>query len=202
MSVAALDGARALDRDASLFLLDSDRGGGGVARVSVLPDVPTNDPRTEQVVDDVPRGRATTSSDDTGMEAAVGGTAGQLVDYDRVDRRGACRCWSLMICLVTYLMLVPILRSLFLPAIAVGLNLLTVAAAFGVLTLLFVGDDPPLGGAGALDVIVGRRHLLDHVRAVDRLPGVPAHADARGVRAHAVATTRRSSSGSRRPPRS
>jgi RND superfamily putative drug exporter len=46
---------------------------------------------------------------------------------------------------------VVILRSLFLPAIAVALNLLTVAAAFGVLSLLFLGDDAPLGGAGALD---------------------------------------------------
>ena len=59
----------------------------------------------------------------------------------------------LAICLVTYLALIPILRSVVLPAIAVGLNLLTVAAAFGVLTLLFVGDNPPLGGAGKLDVV-------------------------------------------------
>jgi putative drug exporter of the RND superfamily len=48
---------------------------------------------------------------------------------------------------------VPILRSLVLPAVAVGLNLVTVAAGFGVLTLLFVGDNPLLGGAGALDAI-------------------------------------------------
>jgi RND superfamily putative drug exporter len=40
-----------------------------------------------------------------------------------------------------------------LPAIAVGLNLLTVAAAFGILTLRFVGDNPPLGGAGQLDIV-------------------------------------------------
>ena len=45
--VAAFDGARALDRDASTFLLDSDRGGGQVGRVSILPDVETNDPRTD-----------------------------------------------------------------------------------------------------------------------------------------------------------
>jgi RND superfamily putative drug exporter len=31
--------------------------------------------------------------------------------------------------------------------------MLTVAAAFGVLTVLFVGDNPPLGGAGKLDVV-------------------------------------------------
>ena len=59
----------------------------------------------------------------------------------------------LAICLVTYLALIPILRSVVLPAIAVALNMLTVAAAFGVLTLLFVGDDPPMGGAGKLDVV-------------------------------------------------
>jgi uncharacterized membrane protein YdfJ with MMPL/SSD domain len=54
---------------------------------------------------------------------------------------------------VTYLALIPILRSVVLPAIAVGLNLLTVSAAFGILTLLFVGDNPPMGGAGKLDIV-------------------------------------------------
>ena len=57
------------------------------------------------------------------------------------------------ICLVTYLALIPILRSLVLPAISVALNLLTVSAAFGLLTLLFVGDTPPLGGVGKLDIV-------------------------------------------------
>jgi putative drug exporter of the RND superfamily len=52
------------------------------------------------------------------------------------------------------LMLIPILRSLLLPAIAVVLNLITVGMGFGILVLLFaVGDDPLLGGAGSLDVI-------------------------------------------------
>jgi putative drug exporter of the RND superfamily len=61
---------------------------------------------------------------------------------------------SIGICLVTYLMLVPILRSLLLPAIALVLNLITVGMAFGILVLLFaVGDEPLLGGAGSLDVI-------------------------------------------------
>jgi RND superfamily putative drug exporter len=151
VSVAAFDGARALDRDASTFLVDSDRGGGNVARVQILPDVPTNDPRTSGLVDDVKQ-----ATDDfekeSGLDAAVGGTAGKMVEYDRVTS-GRLPLLVVMICLVTYLMLVPILRSLFLPAIAVVLNLFTVAASFGVLSLLFVGDNPPLGGAGALDVL-------------------------------------------------
>ena len=55
--------------------------------------------------------------------------------------------------LVTYLVLVPVLRSLILPALAVVLNVMTVAAAFGVLVVLFSGD-APLGGPGWIDAIM------------------------------------------------
>ena len=94
----------------------------------------------------------TASTRDTGIAAPVGGTAPELTDFARVN---GARIPLLIfaICLVTYLALIPILRSLVLPAIAVGLNMLTVAAAFGVLTLLFVGDNPPMGGVGKLDVV-------------------------------------------------
>jgi RND superfamily putative drug exporter len=54
---------------------------------------------------------------------------------------------------VTYLALVPTLRSLLLPLLAVVLNALTVAAAFGVLTLGFQGA-APLGGVGSVDAIM------------------------------------------------
>jgi RND superfamily putative drug exporter len=46
-----------------------------------------------------------------------------------------------------------ILRAIPLALLAVLLNLLTVAASFGVLSAMFVGDDPPLGGPGAIDVV-------------------------------------------------
>jgi putative drug exporter of the RND superfamily len=49
--------------------------------------------------------------------------------------------------------LVPILRSLVLPALAVVLNVAAVAASFGVLVVLF-GGDAPLGGPGWLDAIM------------------------------------------------
>ena len=150
-AVSAFDGARALDRDSSTFLLDSERSGGRVARVEILPNVPTNDPRTERIVDDVTD--ATEKFEKrSGLEAAVGGTAGRMINFDRTTG-SKLPLLIAMICLVTYLMLVPILRSLLLPAIAVILNMVTVAAAFGVLSLLFVGDNPPLGGAGSLDVL-------------------------------------------------
>jgi RND superfamily putative drug exporter len=150
VTVAALQGATPDERRSSLFLLDSSHGG-EVGRVQVLPDVPTNDPRTAKVVDDVTRAAQALRRQGR-MDAGVGGSAGELVDYDRA-MKDSLPLIILGISLVTYVMLVPILRSLVLPAIAVLLNLVTVAVGFGVLTLLFVGKHPLLGGAGALDVI-------------------------------------------------
>ncbi len=148
--VAGLEGARRDERTAIAGIVDS-ANGGRKARILVLPDVPTNDPRQDQIVDDV---RALTHqfTRDTGIAAPVGGTAPELTDFARVNR-SRVPLLIFAICLVTYLALVPILRSLVLPAIAVGLNLLTVSAAFGLLTLLFVGDNPPMGGVGKLDVV-------------------------------------------------
>ena len=146
---------------------------------------PTTRARTS-IVDDVRALTHRLRARRPGIAAPVGGTAPELTDFARVNRTRV-PLLILAICLVTYLALIPILRSLVLPAIAVALNLLTVAAAFGLLTLLFVGDDPPMGGAGKLDVVTVTGDLRRHLRAVDRLPGLPAHADARGVRAHAVA---------------
>jgi putative drug exporter of the RND superfamily len=150
LMAAGLDGAPPDQRDAIAGLVDS-ANGGRKARILVMPDVPTNDPRQDQIVDDV-RGLTHRFERATGIAAPVGGTAPELTDFARVNRTRV-PLLILAICLVTYLALIPILRSLVLPAIAVALNMLTVAAAFGLLTLLFVGDNPPLGGVGKLDVV-------------------------------------------------
>ncbi len=151
LPVAAVSGSRLADRRQAQFLLDTGHGG-SVGSIQVLPDVPANDPRTDRLVNRI-RDAVGDFRNDTGLDAATGGAAAQLVDYKTTMER---RLPLLMIgiCLVTYLMLVPILRSLLLPAIAVVLNLITVAMGFGILVLLFaVGDEPLLGGAGSLDVI-------------------------------------------------
>jgi RND superfamily putative drug exporter len=86
------------------------------------------------------------------MPAEVGGGAAILQDFNGAAA-GRMGLLVLLLCAVTWLILVPVLRSLILPLLAVLLNLLTVAAAFGVLVLLFQGD-APLGGAGFLDAIM------------------------------------------------
>jgi putative drug exporter of the RND superfamily len=150
LTVAAIDGMPRRQRETTASLLDAERGG-DVGRIVVLPDIPVNDPRTAALVEEV-REMAREFGEREGLDTAVGGVAAQLVDYDRVTSERIPRL-VIAISIVTYLGLVAILRSLLLPLVAVALNLLTVAAAFGVLTLLFVGEEPALGGAGALDVI-------------------------------------------------
>ena len=87
------------------------------------------------------------------LETGVAGGAAQLNDYSHITRERIP--WIIaIITLVTFLVLVVVLRALPLAAIAVGLNLLTVGVAFGILTLLFhVPDDWPLGGHNYVDAV-------------------------------------------------
>ncbi|MEA2347592.1 MAG: putative drug exporter of the superfamily [Thermoleophilaceae bacterium] len=150
VGLAALAGARPRDRESAGFLIDLANGGAD-GRIVVVPDVPTNDPRTNEVVDTITADAAAFSKE-SHISTAVGGAAPELVVYDRVTT-GRLPLLIGAIALVTYLLLVPILRSLLLPLLAVGLNVLTVAVGFGALCALFVGEHPLLGGAGALDVV-------------------------------------------------
>src|SRR4029079_5297919 len=83
----------------------------------------------------------------------VAGGAAQLNDYSKVTRERIP--WVIAaITLVTFLVLIVVLRAIPLAAIAVGLNLLTVGVAFGILTLLFnVPDGWPLGGHTYVDAV-------------------------------------------------
>jgi RND superfamily putative drug exporter len=88
-----------------------------------------------------------------GLETGLAGGAAQLNDYSKVTRERIP--WVIAaITFVTFLVLVVVLRAILLAAIAVGLNLLTVGVAFGILTLLFnVPEDWPLGGHNYVDAV-------------------------------------------------
>ena len=104
-------------RDAIAGIVDS-ANGGSKARILVMPNVPTNDPRQDQHRRRRARADASLPARD-GIAAPVGGTAPELTDFERVNRTRVPLI-ILAICLVTYLALIPILRSVVLPAIAVA----------------------------------------------------------------------------------
>jgi RND superfamily putative drug exporter len=89
----------------------------------------------------------------TGLAVGVTGGPAQLTDYNQVTRTKVPLVIAAMT-LVTFLVLVVVLRALILALLAVLLNLMTVGVAFGVLVLLF--DVPagwPLGGHDYVDAI-------------------------------------------------
>src|SRR6185312_14014387 len=86
-----------------------------------------------------------------GLDAGVGGPAARFTDFQRVVSAFIPRL-VLVLALLTFLLLVVILRALLVPAIAIALNLAIVAATFGLMKLLFQGAHPLLGGPGFIDV--------------------------------------------------
>lgn len=147
--LAALDRAPEATRSLASFAVNLDRGG-SAGRMLVVPARVTRSGGSGLRPELEAEARRLARS--TGARVAVGGPAAVLDDY---DRQTAGRLWLLVAALVavTYLVLVVVFRSLLLPALAVALNVVTVAAAFGVLVLGFQGA-APLGGAGFLDAIM------------------------------------------------
>jgi len=149
--LSALQGAPEGEREAAGEIVDLEHGG-QAAQMVVIPRYTFNTDGSralhERLEDDA-AGLAAASGATTG----VAGGAAQLIDYtDTLSKR--VPLMIAVITLATFLILVVVLRALLLAAIAVVLNLITVAVAFGVLTLLFeVPDGWPLGGHTYVDAI-------------------------------------------------
>jgi putative drug exporter of the RND superfamily len=149
--LSALEGAPARERRRVSELIDLPNGG-QAAQMVVIPRHTFNTPGSialnERLKDD-----AEALAAEADVETGVTGSAAELIDYtnaieDRIPLLVA------VISIATFLIMVMILRAIPLAAIAVALNLVTVAVAFGVLTLLFeLPDDWPLGGRTYVDAI-------------------------------------------------
>jgi putative drug exporter of the RND superfamily len=150
-ALSALDGAPVRARQRASEAIDLAHGG-QAARFLVVPRDTLNTPGSEALYGRL-KVEAAELAAATGLQTGVAGGPAELADYtEAITSR--IPLVILVISLVTFLALVLILRALPLAAIAVGLNLLTVAVAFGVLTLLF--DLPPgwpLGGHTYVDAI-------------------------------------------------
>jgi putative drug exporter of the RND superfamily len=149
--LSALDGARGPQRERAGETIDLN-GGGQAAAMLVISRFTFNSPGSIALnkrldADAKELGR------EAGLTTGVAGGAAQLNDYSRVTRARLPFVIA-AITLATFLVLLLVLRALPLAALAVGLNLATVAVAFGVLTLLFeLPDDWPLGGRTYVDAV-------------------------------------------------
>ena len=149
--LSALDGARPRTRERAAEVVDLN-GGGQAAAILVISRYTFNSPGSIALNKRLDR-EAAALGREAGLQTGVAGGPAQLNDYSRVTRERIPFVVA-AIALATFLVLVLVLRALPLAAIAVGLNLATVAVAFGVLTLLFnLPEDWPLGGHTYVDAV-------------------------------------------------
>jgi RND superfamily putative drug exporter len=148
--LSAVDGAPARVRSAAGETIDLHSG--QAASVLVISKFPFNSDGSialNKTLDE----EASELGEKADLETGVAGGAAQLNDYSAITRERIPFVVA-AITLVTFLVLVLVLRAIPLAAIAVGLNLLTVGVAFGILTLLFhVPDNWPLGGHNYVDAV-------------------------------------------------
>jgi putative drug exporter of the RND superfamily len=147
--LAALDGSGSQRRKQAGFLVNLDRGGLD-ARMLVIP---RNEPATAGATETTERLQrdADALGQETGTRVLVGGFGPSESDANTAFRHQAPLI-RLALSLVTFLILIPVVRSLILPLVAALINLLTIGATFGLLSLLFNGS--LLGGPGYVDTTV------------------------------------------------
>ena len=119
----------------------------------------------------------------------IGGEAAQGADFLEVVY-GNFPLMLALICFLTFILLARAFRSLLLPLKAVLLNLLSVAAAWGLIVLVFqhgVGSDEIWGiePTQAINVELAGRRLRLPLRHLDGLPGLHHQPDARPTTAPA-----------------
>jgi putative drug exporter of the RND superfamily len=147
--LAGLDGSPPARRNQLAFLVNLDRGGQD-ARMLVIP---RDGPTSEETVETKNRLQedAADLAHKTDAEVVVGGVAPSEIDANETLRDQA-PLMRLALSLVTFLILLPVTRSLLIPLLAALLNLITVSASFGLLSVLFNGS--LLGGPGYVDTTV------------------------------------------------
>ena len=151
LAMAAIDGADRARRSLAAEVVDLD-GGGTAARYLIVPRSGFNTPGSRRLG---ARLNALAAAIDhrPAYAAGVGGGAAVLNDYGS-ETKSRLPLVVGSIVLITFLMLVALLRAPLLAALAVGLNLLSVAAAIGVVTLACkIPAGYPLGGHSYIDTV-------------------------------------------------
>jgi putative drug exporter of the RND superfamily len=148
--LAAVAGAPPSDRNQAASVVNL-QGGGTAGMIMVVPKRSATEPVTRGLGEELVA-MSDSFAKDTGTEAAVGGNGGAFGDF---TTEGGDAIWPVVIgeAVVILILLIVLLRSVVLPAVAVAFDLLTAGATFGILSLLYSGEDPLLGGPGYIDPI-------------------------------------------------
>jgi X-X-X-Leu-X-X-Gly heptad repeat protein len=148
--LAAVAGSKAADRNQAASVVNL-RGGGTAGMIMVVPKESATEPVTRDLGEELVA-MSDSFAKETGTEAAVGGNGGAFGDF--TSDAGA-DIWPVVIAesIVVALMLMAMLRSVVLPVVAVAFDLLTALATFGILTVLYSGEDALLSGPGYIDPI-------------------------------------------------
>jgi putative drug exporter of the RND superfamily len=149
--LSALDGAPAGSRAAAGEAIDLD-GGGQAARILVVSTHPFNSQGSREV-DAMLRGEAQRLAIAGGLRTGVAGGAATLNDYGATTEARLPLVIGAFV-LLTLLALVVVLRAPLLALLTVVLNLLSVGAAIGVVTLVCrLPEGVPLGGHPYIDTV-------------------------------------------------
>ena len=168
--------------------------------------IPTTAPDSAQTADLVATLRDHGAPDRRSARAArrptsAGVTAAFIDIGDRISDRLPYFIGAVV--LLSFLLLMLVFHSILVPLTAAVMNLLSVAAAYGATVAVFqwgwAKDLIGLAEHRAHRAVRADDDVRGAVRAVDGLPGVPAHARPRGVRQHAATRAKASCAGSPAP---
>jgi RND superfamily putative drug exporter len=149
--LSALDGTQGRAHERASEAVDLN-GGGQAATITVFSRYGFNSPGSISLNKKL-ESDAKALGEEANVKTGVAGGPPTLNTYSRVTKDRIPYVVA-AITLATFLVLVLVLRALPLAAIAVGLNLVTVGVAFGILTLLTnVPDGWPLGGRTYVDAV-------------------------------------------------
>ena len=109
---------------------------GGVAIVSVVPQWSPSDPRTEDLVHQLRDTTLPSAVDGTGMGAHVGGVTAATTDFSEIIASRTPYFIAGVVAL-SFVLLMLAYRSLLIPFKAACMNLISIAAAYGVVTVVF-----------------------------------------------------------------
>jgi RND superfamily putative drug exporter len=151
LAVAAIDGSNPVHRSLAAEVIDIS-GGGTAARYLIVPAAGFNTPGSRRLGSHL-SSLAAEIDGHPAYRAGLSGGSAVLNDYGTATKSRLPFVVGSIV-LITFLMLLALLRAPLLAALAVGLNLLSVAAAIGVVTLACkIPAGYPLGGHPYIDTV-------------------------------------------------